>query len=533
MNFKKFFPKNRKTSLSGLLLVLVVVTAFQNCARGGFQSLSSTGEMINQNSLGGVNPNGTTASPAPTSTPVRPGIPTATATPIIVPTQTPSIPPTATPTPTPTPSQTGVVFTGGKHFGYYWVDTSIVNEVASQSDIAMSQADSASIQVVADAGLKAVVHCSEAFFYFDANDSNRLKMYTDYKQRWKNMYDRINSKRNYIFAFYPADEPFWNGINHGVSGSQMLTYMNLVGATIKADFPTIPLMMIEAYPMIDASLQLPASFDIFGFDCYDGWDQCGAAGIKPGYVPQSIPALYETLKSKVTSLSAMDGRPRKMAVIPPSSFYVAENGTASMTEETLRGLADKYLNMAKNDPMIYVMINFVWNSFGEGGGTWKGLKTMSKPTKDKYKYISNEILGRDSTVKAVSAIASRSASGAGPEKAIDGNAGTAWNAGDHSSVSPQWLQVDLGAATTMMEIRLRVSQSPAGATIHEIWGGPTGDETSMVKLDTLSQVSTDGQVLISTGGQLSSRSDIRFLRIKTVNSPSWVSWWELDFAGIH
>lgn len=426
-----------------------------------------------------------------------------------------------------------VDFGPNKHFGYYWTDASIAAEVSATADIAMATSEVSNIQAVGSLGLKAVVIVTPQFFYLDPSD-NRIKMHTDYKTRWANFVLQAKSQQGSISAFYPLDEPFWNGINHGVPESEMLAFLELVGTTIKADFPTIPIVMIEAYPMIDDSLKLPASFDIFGFDCYDGWDVCGGTtAARPGFTPQSIMTYFGVVKTKVNQLIAADGRMRKIALIPPSSIYVDSHGHWAMTEEQLRAIADNYMNLALSEPMVNTVINFIWNDLVESAGVWKALKGLSPATLAKYKYFSNQILARSSRIQPVSVTASSSVGGSGPEFAIDGKSETAWNAGDFASATaPKWIQLDLGLNTTIMEIKLKVTQSPNGATIHEIWGGPSNDEASMTQLEKISQITSEGDLISLKGEKLSGRSDIRYLRVKTTSSPSWVGWREIEVFGV-
>src|SRR5665811_2246433 len=65
--------------------------------------------------------------------------------------------------------------------------------------------------------------------------------------------------KNLIQAFYMGEEPTWNGIS----------YEDLKSATgyVDQQFPAIPIMLIEAYPILDR-LQVPESVDWIGFDHY-------------------------------------------------------------------------------------------------------------------------------------------------------------------------------------------------------------------------------------------------------------------------
>ncbi|MEF9386002.1 discoidin domain-containing protein [Ralstonia solanacearum species complex bacterium KE056] len=107
-----------------------------------------------------------------------------------------------------------------------------------------------------------------------------------------------------------------------------------------------------------------------------------------------------------------------------------------------------------------------------------------------------------------------------PGQAIDGKNDTPWTATD----APQWIEVDLGAAVPLKKVRMLVSQSPAGQTTHVVTGGTSAAPTSV--LQTLSGNTSDGQWLETA---LDGSVSVRYIRITTTSSPSWVSWHELEF----
>jgi hypothetical protein len=105
--------------------------------------------------------------------------------------------------------------------------------------------------------------------------------------------------------------------------------------------------------------------------------------------------------------------------------------------------------------------------------------------------------------------------------AVDGDPSTQWSAG---AFPTQWIEIDLGAAYAVGELRLTVGQWPAGDIVHEVWVGSSRDALRQVfafkgqefDFDVLSYVP-------STPLQ-----GIRYVRIVTTESPSWVSWREIE-----
>jgi RNA polymerase sigma factor (sigma-70 family) len=112
-----------------------------------------------------------------------------------------------------------------------------------------------------------------------------------------------------------------------------------------------------------------------------------------------------------------------------------------------------------------------------------------------------------------------------PDRALDGLAGTMWNAGDYA---PQWIEADLGSATQLATLALHMTQLPAGQTKHEIWisSTPIGEDLRAAKLaHTFSGHTDDNQwlKLAFPRGLVA-----QYVQIRTTESPSWVAWVEVE-----
>ncbi|MGB8507876.1 MAG: discoidin domain-containing protein [Pyrinomonadaceae bacterium] len=117
------------------------------------------------------------------------------------------------------------------------------------------------------------------------------------------------------------------------------------------------------------------------------------------------------------------------------------------------------------------------------------------------------------------ATASGTYQSAGPEKAVDGDPQTYWNSGGFPA---QWIQLDLGQTYKLTRVRLRSGGSPDGHTTHQIYGGPSASQ--MTLLGTLDGNTVSGQWLeLPTGA-----SHVRYLKVNTTADPSWVSWYEVE-----
>jgi F5/8 type C domain-containing protein len=112
-----------------------------------------------------------------------------------------------------------------------------------------------------------------------------------------------------------------------------------------------------------------------------------------------------------------------------------------------------------------------------------------------------------------------------PELAVDGNTESVWISGGHA---PQWIEVDLGGAYRITEIRLLVAQSPAGSTLHRVLvRGPESGPATPV--DEFTGDTTDGDWLEFVPEV--PLENVRYVRVETVSSPSWVAWREIVVMG--
>jgi len=119
-----------------------------------------------------------------------------------------------------------------------------------------------------------------------------------------------------------------------------------------------------------------------------------------------------------------------------------------------------------------------------------------------------------------------------PDKALDGDRQTVWNAGNPPPPggAGEWIEADLGAVQQLGRLLLVTSQLPDGPTAHEVWvsTGPIGaDRTKARLVHTFKGHTQSGDVL---------RFDFpkglsgRYVQIRTTESPSWVAWSELELG---
>ncbi|HVT99556.1 MAG TPA: discoidin domain-containing protein [Acidobacteriaceae bacterium] len=102
---------------------------------------------------------------------------------------------------------------------------------------------------------------------------------------------------------------------------------------------------------------------------------------------------------------------------------------------------------------------------------------------------------------------------------VDGDLATAWSSGGYAPAS---VDLDLHAPQTLSRVELVVEQTPAGYTHHVVYGGPTLGSLSV--LGSFDGNTQSGQALVLSG----TFTNVRYVRIQTTASPSWVAWREVN-----
>lgn len=121
--------------------------------------------------------------------------------------------------------------------------------------------------------------------------------------------------------------------------------------------------------------------------------------------------------------------------------------------------------------------------------------------------------------------ASISLPGETPDLAVDENDSTQWGAG---ADAPGWIEVDLENPQRVDEIRLLVAQYPAGETWHQVQVLFSG-ETDYSSVHEFRGSTQDGDWLVFTPEI--PLEDVLKVRIRTLASPSWVAWKEIQVFG--
>jgi hypothetical protein len=107
--------------------------------------------------------------------------------------------------------------------------------------------------------------------------------------------------------------------------------------------------------------------------------------------------------------------------------------------------------------------------------------------------------------------------------AVDGSWWSYWSAGGFPS---QWIEVDLGEPKSVAEVRLGITQLPDSHTVHRVYGRASTAEPYTL-LQEFSGFTVDQQILTYSGAP----RELRYIRVETVSSSSWVGWREVEVFG--
>lgn len=128
------------------------------------------------------------------------------------------------------------------------------------------------------------------------------------------------------------------------------------------------------------------------------------------------------------------------------------------------------------------------------------------------------------TLKVVQAKASSTyrESEFGPGNLYDNNPGTLWNSGGYA---PQWVVFEFFEKKEISLIKLYVAQTPAGETDHRIYFA--GDDKKFFEVGKINQFSKENDTLSFKCPEEYKTTGVKYLKIQTLKSPSWVAWQEI------
>lgn len=144
--------------------------------------------------------------------------------------------------------------------------------------------------------------------------------------------------------------------------------------------------------------------------------------------------------------------------------------------------------------------------------TYLRVTNDARGAKSNYAYFSVDV--ESSVCNAAHKVCA--SQGNDPSFAVDDNPLTSWSA---RGFAPQWYEMDLGSQKQFYGLSVVLEQSPAGNTTFTIF--TAGDDRIFEEYHTFNGFTQAGSDL--NRREPTPRSDVRFVRIHSVSSPSWIS----------
>lgn len=196
---------------------------------------------------------------------------------------------------------------------------------------------------------------------------------------------------------------------------------------------------------------------------------------------------------------------------------------AQQLTNAVKTINAKYALGFSEDPRNYKLVSVVLNPANytpDGVTTHLGLSIKNY----KVEIVSAPAFVPANLAKGAAVQVSKTRASNPGALAVDGTTATWWSSGGNA---PQWIQIDLGNPATVQEIYLTIAQSPAGRTVHTVYG--SADAVNWQPLNTFDGNTSDSQLLRYTPS--TPVANIRYIRVNTTLSPSWVAWKEIEVIG--
>ncbi|MBS1679722.1 MAG: hypothetical protein JST08_20335 [Actinobacteria bacterium] len=236
-----------------------------------------------------------------------------------------------------------------RYFGYFaarltQADGNHLDEVAGRSNlnwVQISDPDRYRPEVLdACAPAGCIVSTGNEFFRdCTAVHDPECELYPNYRERWAHLAEAVGTRIDKVGAFYLMDEPQYRGATPAE--------LETAAKTIKATFPTIPVMMVEAGPQVTSALQVPASVDWVGFDWY----------CRP----------FKTIEEKLAVLTDRIGAAQSLFLVPEAAPLEACGGSAGhATDAEIAALQYRYYDLALSNPRVIGLLAFGFWTSGYG-----------------------------------------------------------------------------------------------------------------------------------------------------------------------
>lgn len=241
-------------------------------------------------------------------------------------------------------------------------------------------------------GLRVIVTRIRDVFY---RRGTELNLRDDYQARWARFSALVSAHRQEIIAFYPFDEPIWNAEGNRTCPQEeacrgetldverVYRRIEFVNQQLKDRYPDIPIMMIEAYPVVFASSsryianlnaggkvhhwRVPRGVDWIGADCYGDFNSCGQplTKLRDGTLVRngSLKDLYDVVRSRLRA-------GQLMVLVPDARLVVSAHsrGLSKAAQTKLIRNIEKSVEMTHEHKLTIGVFPFLYGGFARSDG---------------------------------------------------------------------------------------------------------------------------------------------------------------------
>jgi hypothetical protein len=128
-------------------------------------------------------------------------------------------------------------------------------------------------------------------------------------------------------------------------------------------------------------------------------------------------------------------------------------------------------------------------------------------------------------VAAQATITTSSAVDGAPAQNVADGTPNLWNA---SSLSPQWVQLELAAPTDVESIVLTVAQDPPGPSTHQLWVRQAGGELTLTLVHTFDGITNEGEIITFQPDEPLIGVDLVKVITTNLSNNLWPAWHEIE-----
>ncbi|MHB8792726.1 MAG: discoidin domain-containing protein, partial [Thermoleophilia bacterium] len=429
-----------------------------------------------------------------------------------------------------------------EYFGYFGVQCdSTVNEIPDAAEIGANIAFlfisgnkatyQSCLQSAKDNNMK--VEIQPWFFVFNClerdadNNCQSYQLYPDYLDKLNTLGTYIAGYEDVIYAFH-FDEPAWRGISQ--SDFRAVTHK------LRTTYPNIGISTYEPSPILDGApsgfgSKPPPSKSYYEFVTDLGLDWYGCHSSCANFDTWNIDE-YRNYYGKLISKFYWDGQ--KIWLVPQTFTEFP----ASVNLARLESILNDYYSFAQNDRRVVGIMGFLYKTSGDMHGInelFNPASTLySKPGAASYRNLNKQLaksIAHPETSADVMLSRNVSVTSSGsylnftPQLAVDGNLGTRWNSG---GFAPQSITLNLGKPQTVSTIRMLTNQSTNGTTDNRIYVKKNASD-AYTHVKSFKMVTFDNNWITYVPGL--PLNDVQYIKISSIESPSWIAWREIEAYG--